>query len=342
MNVGDWLFCCDIGGLGETSVKAVRFQTYALEFNKGYSPLLEAECVIDEMPKKLKNHSLTGLKILISLYNLYEEIKAHDDQDDVMTAKLVAKWCQKHVHPYHFSEIYSLIPLLKDYAELEEDEGSKRDLTDPMERLLRAQEQSGNIEQPVALPLSKRGWYEKKSKAIADLAVVNLYEFMDDLRRLYERAKTYNGIADARNGDFTLIRTIANNTLNFSSVWNDIAREIVAEGKVTDTALEKFADSLPEIPLKTAYSSEKEFVYVAPKLNSVFDVANYALILLVASNAPNLEDSQSKQVITFCAACGKMFAKTGPRQKYCETFECQRVRFARNAAAYRARKKRGD
>lgn len=309
MNVSDWLSICDIGGLGETAITATRFYMYSLEVNKGFSPLLIPECEIDEPPTTVKKYYLTGQQILVSLYNLFEEIRPIEDELLLMSRKVMG-WCTYHAHPYDIVTINAMIPDVKDYNE------------------------------PTGSLVSHRTWYEQKSKEILEVAQINLMDFMNDLRDLYERTKTYYAIIEAQQGDFRQIEEISKTVLNFESEWNRIAKRIAKNKAVTAEVLESYAKTITEMKITLRFDSKKSTYYLAPELNSVFDIANYALVRLIATNAPNLEDGDSKVAIAFCSGCGKMFVKTGNRQKFCEDETCQAIRNARKAAAYRERKKR--
>jgi hypothetical protein len=88
------------------------------------------------------------------------------------------------------------------------------------------------------------------------------------------------------------------------------------------------------------FNVETNNFYIGPDLNSVFEIATYALIRWIASNAPNMEDTDTRKTLFICEACGKIGVKTGPRQKYCGTKECQDIRNARKTSRSKKKKER--
>lgn len=308
MKVHDWLAICDIGGLGEPAISATRFYTYYLEVNQGFAPLLIPECEIDDPPGEIQKYYLNGQQLLISLYNLYEDILPYED-DPVISGKRVIHWCSRHAHPYDIRKIRDSIPNMADFAE------------------------------PPDSFVSLRSWYEQKSQALRDLARINLYSFCSDLRGLYERTKTYAALTQAGQGDFKMLEQVSRQVLHHRSENNEIAGLVMAKGEVTADFMDRYARSVPGVDVALHYDHSQAGFYLAPRLDSVFAIANYALLRMMATNAPNLDFSDSKTAVSFCESCGKMFVKTGNRQKVCSNEECQKARNARKAAAFRQRRK---
>lgn len=214
--------------------------------------------------------------------------------------KKVIEWCSKHIHPYNINKIYDSIPNIDDYYK--------------------------EVKAPY---ISPRSWYEEKAKKALELAQINLFDFLKDLRNLYELTKTYYGLFCFKDGDSKTIENLKT-VLEYTSQWNKLAEKILRDNKISKDALKNFAKSIPDVKLSVKFYEKKNSFYLGPKLDSVFDIATYALIRWIATNAPNMDDTDTKKSLFVCEACGKIGVKNGNRQKYCATKECQDIRNARN------------
>jgi len=95
-------------------------------------------------------------------------------------------------------------------------------------------------------------------------------------------------------------------------------------------------------PLKMELSYDerrKEFIY-APVLDSIFDIAWFALYRIAISGAHSAIDYKRTFRTIQCRACGRTVVATGNNQLYCNEVECQSFRRAKNKRDERARKKR--
>lgn len=187
MKISDWLSVYDIGGLGEPLIPAVRFYTYYLDINRGFSPVLIPEFFINDCPKTLSRYYLSAQEILIKLYNLSVDILPFID-DELLLAKKISLWCSKNIHPYNINKIYNLIPNLDDFD---------NEVSDSF--------------------ISKRSWYENKVNKIIDMATINLLDFLRDICILHELTKTYFGISSIQGGDFKVFKEISKIVLHFES-----------------------------------------------------------------------------------------------------------------------------
>lgn len=100
---------------------------------------------------------------------------------------------------------------------------------------------------------------------------------------------------------------------------------------------------IPKIPLALMLDENGEFC-VSPTFASVFDVAYYAMVLYV-STAPDYPLHWGARTgIGYCESCGKIFIKSGNRQKYCDDPECKKERNRRKAksAYYRKLQAKAD
>lgn len=276
LNLNDWLSVFDIGGLGEASIPAVRFYTYNMEFNKGYSPILVPEISIDEMPTKLKRCSLSAQDILISLYNLAVDIFKDDFDYDVVVAKKVIKWCSENIHPYNIELIYNSIPNIDDYNK--EDNESY---------------------------FSPRSWYEEKVCEFKELAEINLYTFINDLKTLYEITKTYYGMICFQDDDTRMFQELQT-ILQFPTAWNKLSFKILEQKDISSNILKEFAESIPSVKICVKYDTVNKNFYIGPKLDSIFDIALYSLIRIIVTNAPNMEDTDTRKTLFICEACGRI------------------------------------
>ncbi len=58
--------------------------------------------------------------------------------------------------------------------------------------------------------------------------------------------------------------------------------------------MDRYAGSLPGVNVTLHYDHNKAGFYLAPRLDSVFAIANYALMRMMATNAPNLDSATPK------------------------------------------------
>ena len=130
------------------------------------------------------------------------------------------------------------------------------------------------------------------------------------------------------------------NIIEYTSQWNTLSSRIIQENKISTESLKEFAKTIPSIKFTMKFNEKTNNFYIGPELNSVFEIATYALIRWIASNAPNMEDTDTRKTLFICEACGRIGVKSGSRQKYCSTKECQDIRNARKAS--RSKKKKSS
>ena len=215
------------------------------------------------------------------------------------SARIIAEWCAQHIHPYY---IY-------------EDELFKYDsLADG----------------------KKKDWD-------FDVNVLNYFSFsckqiISDLEKLYLSTITVFTLKHLIAGESSKARELfdpvaADFKENLCDKWNhsdDNARSFIAAKLLMD---------LPHLEMGAQYDFDTGKILFIPYVRSVFDSAYYALARFISVDAGSTSDTGGKTTIAFCKACGAAFVKTGNRQKYCQSSQCQSIRNSRKSQDYYYRQK---
>ena len=97
----------------------------------------------------------------------------------------------------------------------------------------------------------------------------------------------------------------------------------------------------PDFKLRLKYHPEKRRMILSADVDSVFDIAWYALAHLITEE-PLPEEMGKKSdrpegMMTCCKHCGRFFIRRSSRNEYCDREECQKARNARNQREFRER-----
>lgn len=97
-------------------------------------------------------------------------------------------------------------------------------------------------------------------------------------------------------------------------------------------------EMFPSFKMRIKALPESSNVTFATDVDSVFDIAWFAFARLLITDV-----SEEKNYNIFkpkaCQYCGKIFDPNGPRQEYCDSFECQAARKRKNRQDCDARKR---
>lgn len=97
------------------------------------------------------------------------------------------------------------------------------------------------------------------------------------------------------------------------------------------------SNNIPKFPMELTVTADGSFVIV-PTLESIFDVAYYAMAQYVSASPDYPIHWGGRTGIAYCLACGNIFIKNGNRQKYCDNPECKLERERRKSKDYYYRK----
>ena len=105
---------------------------------------------------------------------------------------------------------------------------------------------------------------------------------------------------------------------------------------------EQLLDLFPDFKFRLKTNPADGRVVLAAVVDSVFDIAWYALAHLMTEE-PMLKDlgrreTNLKGIMATCKNCGRLFIRLGSRNNYCERAECQKARNARNQREFRKRR----
>ena len=308
MDTGTWLSICTVAGIGESNYTAVRFEYYTIEENRLFVPDTE----IDNPPCRKENYSLTGQDILVSLYNLFDDINYRKNKKGHI--ELIGEWCKKHIHPYNINELSEHVPDIADYEKM--------------------------LEQPNVYcgENSPRKQFQYDTKFLVIDGTFEISKFMRDLELLYFTVKTYHAIMALKDGDSTVAKELAKEG-RYCDGRSYTSRDLLSGELDTTEKMNSLCEYFEAQKMELKYDQiKKEFTFV-PKVNSVFDIAWYALIRHIISDAASSSKDQINYTLFRCKCCGRLFTPTCNRQKYCADTECQYSRKRKNSKDFYNRKK---
>lgn len=333
----------EIGGVGEMSYRTVRFPEYELRYDKGTALLCPAYTEASELIDAKKDFYMTGQALLASLCNLYKKI--NDPSCDEPFTTLIVDWCVRNTHPYQIDTIYD---------ELTDEQYEYKDCSQLVMRdgIFEVDEFMHDLESLYNTTCFYHALL--KLKQSNDSFARHLYyegKFSDG----YPFFEQYKGAA--------LIRRVA----DASAIGRlDLLEEMQAENaalkssEADDTLYEEkpfLQDPLndykylqdvllglfPEFRMVLRRDAKTKRVIFAADVQSVFDLGWYTLSRCVADDAPKEDDDPDSMFregsILACLNCGDYFVRKGPRQQYCDKYECQAARKRKNRRDCDARKR---
>ncbi|HEX3037795.1 MAG TPA: hypothetical protein VHO94_02235 [Oscillospiraceae bacterium] len=327
-----WLDRCTITGVGEIEYHAVKFSDYSID-----DGIIVPEVEIDDPPTSTKMYKLTGQKILISLYKLFDKIDNDKKVDN--PANLIAFWCIKHFHPYDMREMYNELPDMDEFWKeieqkdsIQQDEQVNMSTLHPMEKLLRQHMQTRKV------LISPREEFKVHKERLMRLGTFEAQMFLHDLKDLYFAVKTYHAIMAMNEDDNGPAEALAKDG-RYSDGMESLSQDIIAGTKSFADCLHEFCFLCHPLNMELNYDVKKsEFIY-APVLNSVFDIAWFALYRIAISGTRSAVDDKLSFSTLQCRACGRTIVSTGRHQIYCKDRECQAFRKAKNKRDERKREK---
>lgn len=328
MKTLEWLSTCTIVGIGDIPINAVRFEHYELGNGSAeLHPICDRET--DKPPKIINKYTLSGYDLLASLYNLFEELNYKDNKNS--RASIIDKWCRKHIHPYNINTLFEDIDSFEEYELLCNYTPSQK--LSKMEELLHPNK--------VPRKVTVTDWHDALDRMFILDGTFTIDDFMRDLEYLYFAIKTYHAIkAIEEEADFTIAREIAKEG-KYTDGREDISRELLSEKPVKAKCYHKLAEMCDILKMEIKYNEyEKRFAFV-PVINSVFDIAWYALICTISSNALSVKNTKVNNRVIRCPNCGKLFVASSNRQIYCDSTECQAYRNCKKQKAFQDKKRKG-
>ena len=329
MKTLQWLSTCTIVGIGDIPINAVRFDCYVFENTElRLHPICDRET--DKPPKLVGKYSLTGYDLLVSLYNLFEEINYSKNKKS--RTSLIAAWCETHIHPYNINTLFEDIESFEEYEKW--CNYTPSDNPTKMELLLHR----GNSHTNVTVTDwhdSLDRWFELDGTFIID-------DFMRDLEYLYYAIKIYHAIkAIEEDGDTSIARSIAKEG-RWTDGREDISNELLAGKPLKAKCYHNLAQLCEILNMRLQYNEmEKKFVFV-PEIKSVFDIAWYSLICTISSNALGTTNSKINNRVIRCPNCGTLFVASSNRQIYCDSYECQAYRNCKKQKSFQEKKKKSS
>lgn len=99
----------------------------------------------------------------------------------------------------------------------------------------------------------------------------------------------------------------------------------------------------PDFKLRLKYHPKKRRVILSADVDSVFEIAWYALAHLITEEPipeeMGKEADRPEGMLTCCKHCGRFFIRRSSRNEYCGRMECQKARNAKNQREFRERRR---
>lgn len=333
----------EIGGVGEMCYHMVRFPKYELQYSGTDTllcPLYFKDSVVTNPKDNLK---MTGQALLASLCNLYRKI--NDPSNDEPLTDLIVHWCVSISHPYQIDWLYEQLTH-KDYEYVYFSSHIMRDGIFDIKTFLYDLE---NLYHTTcfyqALLKLKSGDDSYARTLYHEGKLSDGYPFFEK----FKVQKTHAAMPDAS----TISR-------------EDLLKEMKAQNKVTKRQNEPDRDAkdrpflqnpiedysyletvllglFPEFRMKLRRDPRTNRIQFAADVHSVFDLAWYTLSRCVAHDAPKEDEDMyslfREMTILSCLNCGDFFVRRGPRQVYCNKWDCQAARKRKNRRDCDARKR---
>ena len=170
---------------------------------------------------------------------------------------------------------------------------------------------------------------------------IHVDEMCSDLQKLYADTMTVLGIRSLLEGDeygakkfFASIQPPAN--MNFLQEWKNTKSEL------RPRIIDNYMRGLPKFTMSLQRDEKTGALVLLSEVSSVIEAAYYALSRFIAVNTGAIDDWGGKTSIAFCAACGTAFIKSGNRQKYCNSLQCQSIRSQRKSKDYYYRERQKE
>lgn len=189
------------------------------------------------------------------------------------------------------------------------------------------------------LPMRPYNWRMRNNAEVWGAFVNILGDFsfpyermMKDLKRLHEDTEILLLFRDIRDGNSIDSRFL--NTIRLQEYESLSQLSEMEQLEEMDSLLA----SLPKFPLELTLDELGDF-RIVPAFTNVFESAYYALAQFVATGSEVPLRDGGRTPLQVCASCGKIYYKSGNRQKYCDEIECKKERNRRKANRYAAKQR---
>ena len=320
----------EIGGVGEMTYRTVRFPRYEVQYENNKTLLCPRYEEGDELIDRQADTMLTGQELMVSLCNLYRAL--NDPACNSNHIETIADWCSSHIHPYQVDSLY----------ELAADSGYD---------------------------------YETYSDMIMRDGIFSVDDFMRDLAPLYHTVCFHHSLLRLIHGDASYayglyhegrfsdgyaffekykLPAITANDCQADGLLEEMAHKSQAVHFIDDEFQQNPLQDLdylhtmllslfPEFRMKLRKDTKTKHILFAADVSSIFDLVWYALSRSVAHDAPDYDPNPnamfSDGTPMACLHCGNYFIRTGPRQRYCTSPDCQAARQRQNQRNLRERRK---
>ena len=232
------------------------------------------------------------------LSDLLNLYKKINDMSIEAALPVIIKWCTTHIHPYYPPEL---------------------------------------MRKPPEWDWSTH-WVNLEFDATG-IGGFSVRDMIDELKELYITSIALFTMLAIQRGEIDQAKKLYYSNIGTESLGFDLFEHFSMEKQYTRAFLfEDIGLSVPRFQMGLQYDENAQRLVFAPMIESVFDMAWYAVSRVIAVNAPALNTWDGKQSITYCEACGNFFIKDGNRQKYCKDPECQAYRNRKKSKTYYAKK----
>ena len=334
-----------IGGVGQFVYHNFRFTDYRFEPQDNGDtivvPILDSSTPLDAV----SDEKLDGNRILTGLFDLAKKIDSFDTKENC--AQLIVQWCVDNMHPYDLDTLYTMLVSDEKVDDLEL--MSSTAIQDGTFSLRRFIKDLGCLYNAVRMKMA----LDCISIGEEDLAY-NLYcggRFYE-APSYFEKYKTPeveipddlipDSLLDEKDG---LIRA-----MEIEQEYIKAHPPVVTEkGHFVREPFDGYEelrshlfDMFPDFKLRLKADPADGKVALAAVVDSVFDIAWYALAHLITEE-PTLadlgrRDKNLKGIMETCRNCGRLFIRYNSRNHYCDNEKCQKARNAQNQRAFRQRR----
>ena len=337
----------DIGGVGQFVYRNFRFSDYRFEPQDNGDTMV-VPILDDHTPlETASNKKLDGTGILTSLYDLATKIDSFETKENY--AQLIVQWCVDNMHPYNIDTLYDTLigsDKIDDPALI-----SEISMQDGAFSLQQFVNNLGSLYNAVRM-----------KRALDGVAVGD----EDYAYGLYECGRFFEAPSFFEKYKHPIIDIPDDLPIEppEDTEDNELLREMRADSKYMSEQLDKmppasghFAqepfddyeqlryqllDMFPDFRLRLKVDPADGKVALAAVVDSVFDIAWYALAHLITEE-PTLDDlgrrsKNLKGIMETCRNCGRLFIRYSSRNHYCDREECQKARNAQNQRAFRQRR----
>ena len=332
----------DIGGVGQLVYHNFRFADYSVEYDDHNEMIAIPVVGKDALPDIEQRDDLDGKKILTSLCDLARRIDSYDTKE--AHQDLIVEWCRSHMHPYRIDAIFEMLSLdgfCKDELLVSI---AGRDGVFSIDRFMK---DLGQLYNAARFHLALEGVAKAEEHA-----AYNLYQegrFFES-SALFEKFKR-------REPDLP-------DDFDFSAAGGNLAEELrlaneyIAAHPVEQPPEGEFAEEpydhyeelrdamlgfFPDFKLRLKYHPKKRRIILSADVDSVFEIAWYALAHLITEEPVpeevGKEADRPEGMLTCCKYCGRFFIRRSSRNEYCDRTECQKARNAKNQREFRERRR---